>query len=75
KKKKLSLNEFKEIWVPKVIAVEYNTKHSVVSNTSIIQNILFTGLFISLIFILIEKSWGVNQILFLLLSLAGVVFS
>ena len=75
KKKKFTFSEFKEIWVPKVIAVEHNTKHSTISNASIVQNILLAGLTISLIFLFIEKPWDLNQILFLVLSCTGVVFS
>lgn len=75
KKKKFTFSEFKELWIPKVIAVEYNTKHNLISNTSIAQNILLAGLFISLIFMFIEKPWDISQSLFLILSCAGVVFS
>lgn len=75
KKKKFTFNEFKEIWVPKVIAVEYNTKGNVATNTSIVQNILLTGLFIGVIFMLIEKPWDITQFFFMILSCAGVIFS
>jgi uncharacterized membrane protein len=75
KKKKFTFTEFKEIWIPKVIAVEYNTKQKLISNQSIIQNLLFAGLVISLIFAFYTRSWDINQLLFLLLSFTGVVFS
>ncbi|WP_024772411.1 vitamin K epoxide reductase family protein [Aquimarina macrocephali] len=75
KKKKFTFNEFKEIWIPKVIAVEYNAKQKLISNQSLIQNLLFVGLVTSLILAFYGRPWDISQILFLLLSFTGVVFS
>ncbi|MBQ4818788.1 vitamin K epoxide reductase family protein [Aquimarina sp. MMG016] len=75
KQKNFSLDEFKEIWIPKVIAVELNTKTKLFSNRSILQNILLLVVFVSLAFTFIGRSWDISQIVFLLLSFTGVVFS
>ncbi|WP_103069852.1 vitamin K epoxide reductase family protein [Aquimarina sediminis] len=75
KKKKFTLEEFKEIWIPKVIAVEYNAKQKFISNQSILQNVLFAGLAISIVFLLFNRHWSINQVIFMILSFSGVVFS
>ncbi|MBQ0736265.1 vitamin K epoxide reductase family protein [Aquimarina celericrescens] len=74
-KKKFNFEQFKEIWVPKVIAVEYNSKQSFTSNRSFIQNFLASALVIGLVATLINRSWDFDQALFLLVSTTGAVFS
>ena len=75
KKKKPSYAEFKEIWIPKVIAVEYNAKQKLITNRSIIQSLFLGGLTLSLILSLYLRAWDINQIIFLALSISGVIFS
>ncbi len=75
KKKKYTFEEFKEIWAPKVIAVEYNANQGIASNRSFIQTFLAVALGAGLIFTLINRSWDLNQALFLLISIGGLVFS
>ncbi|MDY8136809.1 vitamin K epoxide reductase family protein [Aquimarina sp. 2201CG5-10] len=75
KKKNFSYDEFKEIWVPKVIAVEESTKSGILSNQSLLQNILIVGLLAGLIATFAVRAWDLNQIIFLVLSLTGLVFS
>ncbi len=76
KKKKHSFEEFKKLWVPKVIAVEYNTKQKLVSSTqTIFQNILLTILGLGLLFSFYNKTWDITQISFLMLSISGTIFS
>ncbi|MFD2563984.1 vitamin K epoxide reductase family protein [Aquimarina rubra] len=74
--KKFTYDEFKDIWVPKVIAVEHNTgKSSLFSKESLIQNILFGALLVSSIIALVLRPFDIFQILFLIVSISGVVFS
>ncbi|GAA4273858.1 vitamin K epoxide reductase family protein [Aquimarina gracilis] len=73
--KKFSLEQFKEIWVPKVIAVEYNAKQSFAPNRSFIQTFLAITLAAGMLIALINRSWSLDQALFLLVSTAGLVFS
>ncbi|WP_271782783.1 vitamin K epoxide reductase family protein [Aquimarina algiphila] len=75
KKKKFTLEEFKEIWIPKVIAVEYNSKQSLLSNGSFLQNLLAITLIAGLVLLAISRVWTIDQILFLIVSLVGVTFS
>ncbi|WP_298314123.1 vitamin K epoxide reductase family protein [uncultured Aquimarina sp.] len=76
KNTKFTYEEFKKIWVPKVIAVEHNTgKSAIFSKESLIQNVLFGALLVSSIIALVFKPFDLYQILFLLLSISGVVFS
>ncbi len=75
KKKKFSFEEFNDIWIPKVIAVEYNAKQKIITNNSLLYNGLLGILLISLTFLLLARDWDLNHILFLTLSIAGVVFS
>ncbi len=75
KQHKYTLDEFKTIWEPKVIAVEYNETQKLTSNQSFLQNLLLFALGISLVFIFIDRSWSVAQVLFLTTSLAGAIFS
>jgi len=73
---KFTYEEFKKIWVPKVIAVEHNTgSSSIFSKESLVQNVLFGALLISAIVALFFRPFDLYQILFLLLSISGVVFS
>jgi len=74
-KKKFNLQEFKEIWVPKVIAVEYNAKQKFVSKQSFIHIFLAVILGAGVLIGLINKSWNLYEILFLITSITGVVFS
>ncbi len=76
KKKKYSSEEFKEIWVPKVIAVEYNSAQKLFqSNRSVLQVALFSLLAIGLGISIYNRSWDLTQIVFILLSITGTVFS
>ncbi|MBW1297964.1 vitamin K epoxide reductase family protein [Aquimarina litoralis] len=76
KKKKFSYEEFKETWVPKVIAVEHNTGgKSLFAKESIIQNILFGALLVGAVGSLFYRPFDIYQIVFLLLSITGIVFS
>lgn len=74
-KKKFTYEEFKEIWVPKVIAVEHSIgNRSLFSKESLIQNVLFGALLIGATASLFYQPFNAYQILFLLLSITGVVF-
>ncbi len=73
--KKFNLEQFKEIWIPKVIAVEYNAKQSFATNRSFIQTFLTVALAAGVLLALVNRSWDLNQALFLLVSLTGLVFS
>lgn len=74
--KKFTYEEFKKIWVPKVIAVEHNTGNSALfSKEKLVQNILFGGLLLGALTTLIFRPFDLYQILFLLLSISGVIFS
>ncbi|MDH7445476.1 vitamin K epoxide reductase family protein [Aquimarina sp. 2201CG14-23] len=74
--KNYSHEEFKKIWSPKVIAVEHNTSgNNIFSKQSLLQNLLFGGLLISAIVLFLNRTVDINQILFLLLSISGIVFS
>ena len=75
KKTSFSFQEFKEIWVPKVIAVELSNKPKLLSNKSILHTILFLGLIAGLAISFYGRTWDIFQALFLLLSIAGVVLS
>jgi len=76
KNKKLTYEEFKDIWVPKVIAVEQNTSsNAIFSQESLIQNILLGSLVVSSIVTLVFRPFDLYQIVFLLLSISGIVFS
>ncbi len=73
--KKFNFEQFKEIWVPKVIAVEYNAKQSFTPTRSFIQTLLAVTLGIGVLIALTTRSWDLNQALFLLISITGLVFS
>ncbi len=74
--KNFTYDQFKEIWVPKVIAVEHNTGgSSVFSKESLIQNILLGAFLISSIVVMVLRPFDIYQLLFLLLSISGIVFS
>ncbi len=75
KKKKYTYTEFKEIWIPKVIAVEHASKNSLFIQQSFLQKILVSALLISLIFTIINSTESIEQIIFLALSITGVIFS
>ncbi len=74
KDKNYTYSEFKKIWIPKVIAVEHSTKSNLFSQKSVLQNILLVTLLLSTIVLVVDKSLGLSQILFLLMSLSGIVF-
>lgn len=75
-KKKYSYEEFKNIWVPKVIAVEESTGNKAIfSRESILQNILFGVLVVSSIAAFVFRPIALYPILFMLLSIGGVIFS
>ncbi|MHA7055892.1 vitamin K epoxide reductase family protein [Aquimarina sp. M1] len=74
--KKFTYQEFKNIWVPKVIAVEHNAANSTIfSKESLVHKILFGALLISAIIALLYRPFDLYQILFLALSISGIVFS
>ncbi|WP_378181494.1 vitamin K epoxide reductase family protein [Aquimarina sp. SS2-1] len=74
--KRFSYDEFKTIWVPKVIAVEHNAgKSNLFSKESLIHNILFGALLLGSIVALVTRPFDLFQILFLIVSISGVVFS
>ncbi len=75
KKKKYSLDQFQEIWVPKVIAVEYTAKQKLMTGQPFLQYFLLAVLCIGLAFTFIERALNVDQLLFLGISVIGVVFS
>ncbi|WP_108868092.1 vitamin K epoxide reductase family protein [Aquimarina aquimarini] len=75
KKNKLTLEEFKDIWVPKVIAVEYNTKQKLISDKSIFQNLILAGLCISTLFVLYNRPWVIHHLVFIALSITGTILS
>lgn len=74
-KKNFTYEEFKEIWIPKVIAVEKSIKSSVFANYPIFQVLLVGILVLSSLYIMIERGSGFNSIAFLTLSLTGMIFS
>ncbi len=75
KKKKYTLDEFKEIWEPKVIAVEYTAKQNFMANRSFLQGFLILALVAGLGMAFVGRAWHLDQILFLALSIVGLVFS
>ncbi len=74
-KKKFSFEQFKEVWVPKVIAVEYNTKQGFAPNRSFIQVLLAITLAAGVLLALANRVWSLDQALFLVVSITGLVFS
>ncbi len=74
-KKKLDYEKFKEIWIPKVIAVEYNEKQNFTPKDSFLQSLLMIMLSLSLIATIITRPWSIDQIIFLLVTITGLVFS
>ncbi len=74
-KKKYTFDDFKEIWSPKVIAVEAGTKPNFASNQSWLTGILLVILLGGLTTLLLTRTWDVSQILFFALSIIGSVFS
>ncbi len=75
KKKKYTFDEFKELWEPKVIAVEYTAKQNALANRSFLQGFLIIALCLGLGIALFNRSWHIDQILFLVFSVTGFVFS
>ncbi|WP_062056704.1 vitamin K epoxide reductase family protein [Aquimarina longa] len=75
KKKKFTFKEFKEIWTPKVIAVEYSSRQQLISSKSILKKLLLIGLCASLLVSFFIQTWDINQVFFLLLSVSGLIFS
>ena len=75
KQKKYTNEAFKNIWVPKVIAVEYQAAQNLISNQSLFQNILIGLFMISVLYTFFNRAWSLNQALFLGASLLGMVFS
>ena len=75
KQKKYTNEAFKNIWVPKVIAVEYQAAQNLISNQSLLQNILIGLFMISVLYTFFNRAWSLNQALFLGTSALGMVFS
>ena len=75
KQKKYTFNEFNEIWNPKIIAVEADETQERVSNRSLIHSITYILLTIGVLAIGFTRSWDLYSALFLLFSVAGLVFS
>lgn len=74
-KKKYNYDQFKEIWAPKVIAVEYSEKQKFSFGKSFLQTLLISVLALSIVASLFLRPWNIGQALFLLVSLAGLIFS
>ncbi len=74
-KKNYSLEEFKKVWIPKVIAVEHSSTANLFSKQLVLQNVLIGVLALSILAILFTRVITVSQISFLLLSITGIVFS
>ncbi|SHI84313.1 vitamin K epoxide reductase family protein [Aquimarina spongiae] len=75
KKKKYSFEDFKQIWVTNVIAVEDNSSNNFISGQSLFQNILIAILLISVGLIFVNRNWSIGEVFFLGLSIAGLTFS
>ncbi len=75
KKKKYTYEQFIALWIPKVIAVEYNAKQRFVFKQSFLQIFLILMLFVGMALTFAATAWDANQIVFLLTSVIGIVFS
>lgn len=75
KQTSFSFDEFKKVWIPKVIAVELSVKQKLLSNQSILQTVLAIVLLAGLTISFFGRTWDISSIVFLVLSIAGVVFS
>ncbi|MBP2832581.1 thioredoxin domain-containing protein [Aquimarina sp. U1-2] len=70
-----SIEEFNTIWVPKVIAVDYNANKTRVNHRSFVQRFLGIMVLVSLIAVFAMRSWSLYEILFLILSITGATLS
>ncbi len=80
KNKTLSFSEFKKIWIPKTIAVEYSSSRfqlskQLLSEDSILSIFLLLAIFTSSFVTLSQKDWTISTISYLLLLLLGSVLS
>ncbi len=74
KDKKISINEFEKIWIPKVIAVEHSSKSHLKISKSFFQTTLVSLLIAGIIGLLFFKNWDFQAIGFLVLSISGGLF-
>lgn len=77
KQKYFSIDDFKKIWIPKVIAVEHSSKSASFSRNKWFQPIalLSTLVMLSGVFLFFSNPFSVFQTLFFSLSIIGVVAS
>jgi len=75
KQKKYTLEAFQSIWIPKVIGLEEGLRSKFSFKQSILPYTLALIGLIGVIITVLDRSWNINQIIFGILSIFGVLLS